>query len=120
MSVLLYHYYYSSVLLILSILLGVEVGDKAVVIFAVVYHVDCQLNYSMAIISLPKGDHSHDNERNIKLCLGIYHGGGVEDSPSRLRCPRLWLRTIAGKSTCGGSVAFPWEDHPKGGNYDGV
>ena len=40
--------------------------------------------------------------------------------PSRLRCPRLWLRTIAGKSTCGGSVAFPWEAHPKGGNYDGV
>ena len=34
------------------------------------------------------------------------------------RCPRLWLRTIAGKSTCGGSVAFPWEVHPKGGNYD--
>ena len=27
--------------------------------------------------------------------------------PSRLRCPRLWLRAIAGKSTCGGSVAFP-------------
>ena len=27
--------------------------------------------------------------------------------PSRLRCPRLWHRTIAGKSTCGGSVAFP-------------
>ena len=40
--------------------------------------------------------------------------------PSRLRCPRLWLRTIAGKSTCGRSVAFPWEAHPKGGNYDGV
>ena len=40
--------------------------------------------------------------------------------PSRLRCPRLWLRIIAGKSTCGGSVAFPWEAHPKGGNYDGV
>ena len=40
--------------------------------------------------------------------------------PSRLRCPRLWLRTIAGKSTCGGSVAFPWEAHPTGGNYDGV
>ena len=40
--------------------------------------------------------------------------------PSRLRCPCLWLRTIAGKSTCGGSVAFPWEAHPKGGNYDGV
>ena len=29
--------------------------------------------------------------------------------PSRLRCPRLWHRTIAGKFTCGGSVAFPWE-----------
>ena len=40
--------------------------------------------------------------------------------PSRLRCSRLWLRTIAGKSTCGGSVAFPWEAHPKGGDYDGV
>ena len=40
--------------------------------------------------------------------------------PSRLRYPRLWLRTIAGKSTCGGSVAFPWEAHPKGGKYDGV
>ena len=26
----------------------------------------------------------------------------------------------AGKSTCGGSVAFPWEAHLKGGNYDGV
>ena len=40
--------------------------------------------------------------------------------PSRLRCPRLWLQTIAGKSTCGGSMAFPWEAHRKGGNYDGV
>ena len=40
--------------------------------------------------------------------------------PSHLRCPRLWLRTIAGKSKCGGSVAFPWEAHPKRGNYDGV
>ena len=35
--------------------------------------------------------------------------------PLRLRCPRPWLRTIAGKSTCDGSVAFLWEVHPKGG-----
>ena len=47
-----------------------------------------------------------------KLVLG--------NGPSRLCCPRLWLQTIAGKYTCGGSVAFPWEAHPKGGNYDGV
>ena len=30
------------------------------------------------------------------------------------------LSTIASNSTCGGSVTFPWEARPKGGNYDGV
>ena len=25
-----------------------------------------------------------------------------------------------GKSSCGRSGAFPWDVHPKGGNYDGV
>ena len=38
--------------------------------------------------------------------------------PSCVHCPWLWHRTIVGKSTCGGSEAFPWEAHPRGGNYD--
>ena len=48
-------------------------------------------------------------------CVGFSHWHRL-----CLRCPRLWLRTIAGISTCGGSVAFPWEAHPYGGNNDGV
>ena len=66
--------------------------------------------------------HEHsisDPELSVVTWQSIY-GRLPLDCPSRLRCPRLWLRTIAGKSTCGRSVAFPWEAHPKGGNYDGV
>ena len=38
--------------------------------------------------------------------------------PSRLCCPRLLHRIVAEKSTCGGSMAFLWEAHNKGGNHD--
>ena len=58
-------------------------------------------------------------EREVTIVV-IRKCSQLSTGPSRLRCPRLWLRTIAGKSTCGGSVALPWEAHPKGGNYDGV
>ena len=40
--------------------------------------------------------------------------------PRHLCCPLLWHRTIAGKSTFGGSEAFPLEANLMGGNYDGV
>ena len=95
----------------------------------IVFHLAmfCKMHYRLVNIHIPQLVSSatfickHDQQ----LRYGI-HVATIDSSKFsynftwRLRCPRLWLRTISRKSTCGGSLAFPWEAQPKGGNFDGV
>ena len=62
---------------------------------------------------------SHQQIKDIKLRISLVSGILVIDGHDTSIVPHLWHRTIAGKSTCGGSDALPQGAHLKDGNNYG-